>query len=194
MPLPATLPFCSSVIVRPAPIVLTPPAVKTVPPREATVICAVAVLPVPPFVELTLPVVFVLVPDDVAVTVMSEMQLEFAAIVALVREITSDATLSVPLHLLVELFGAVNPLGRLSLRVTPVNAVEGFGFVTVIRKTEVPPTAMGEVRKVLLIVGALVNSSAPMSGGLLRVSLSKSFVIPDIVIPALPAGEVLPTC
>ena len=57
-----------------------------------------------------------------------------------------------------------------------------------------PPTTIGEERNDLLIEGALVNSSAPMSGGLFRVSLSKSTVIPPMAMPALPAGDVLLTC
>ena len=65
---------------------------------ELTTICAEAVLPVPPFVEVTLPVVFVFVPVVVPVTVISEVQVEFADTVALLNEMTFEATLNVPPH------------------------------------------------------------------------------------------------
>jgi hypothetical protein len=55
-------------------------------------------LPVPPFVEVTLPVVLVFVPEVVPVTVMSELQVEFGDTVAPLNEMTFEATLSVPPH------------------------------------------------------------------------------------------------
>ena len=150
-------------------------------------------MPVPPLVEVTLPVVLFSIPAAVPVTVMFETHVPPPAMLAPDKVITFEATANVPPHCEVEEFAAVSPAGNESVKPTPVS-VAAFKFATVIVSVEVPPISIGEVSNDLLIDGGPVNSSAPMSGvDVLRVSASKSVVIPEIGVPALPADDALPS-
>jgi len=123
---------------------------------EATVTVAVLlVAPVPPFVELTAPVVLFLTPAVVPVTVKLKVQLPPPAIVAPLSVIKLlPVTVNVPPHWLEPaLFGVVSPAGKVSVKPTPVNAVDEFGFVIVKLRLVVPPTAMLAAPNALLIVG-----------------------------------------
>jgi hypothetical protein len=100
---------------------------------EATVKLAEAVLPVPPFVELTLPVVLVYWPEAAPVTVTLNWHWLFAAIVAPDSEIPVGAVVvSVPPQTVAVAFATVNPVGSVSVNATPVSdCTFAAGFVIV---------------------------------------------------------------
>jgi len=88
-----------------------------------TVRLAVAALPVPPFVEVTLPVVLVMLPDRVAVTVTLKVQLLFTAMVAPESEIVfPPLVVSVPPQTALLPLTTVRPLVSTSVKPTPVRA------------------------------------------------------------------------
>jgi len=104
-----------------------------------TVVDALAVLPVPPFAEETLPVVLFLSPAVIPVTVTLNVQLPFAAIEPPVRAIVFGAvTVNVPPHCALVALVTVKPAGRVSVKATFVRAVLVFGFVMVKLKVVVP--------------------------------------------------------
>ena len=110
----------------------------------ATMTDADAVPPVPPLVELMLPVVLLLVPADVPVTLTAKLQLPDAAkprpeipIMPLPAVAVSDAAVvtapACARHVPVAPFGVATtrPDGRESLNAMPVSASPVFGFDTV---------------------------------------------------------------
>jgi hypothetical protein len=99
----------------------------------ATVRFAEAVLPVPPLVEVTLPVVLVNWPDAAPVTVTLNWHWLFVAIVAPVKAIPVGAVVvSVPPQTVAEAFATVRPVGKVSVNATPVSATAlAAGLVTV---------------------------------------------------------------
>ena len=105
---------------------------------------AVAVLPVPPFVELTAPVVLVKTPGVAPVTFTLKVQLVATAIVAPVRLTALDPAVAVmvpPPQVPASPLGVatVIPAGSVSVKATPVNAaVLAAGFVTVKLRLDVP--------------------------------------------------------
>ena len=60
---------------------------------------------------------------------------------------------NVPPHCEDEPVATVRPLGRVSVKLTPVNATPVFGFVTVNVSVDVAPIATGFGKNALLIVG-----------------------------------------
>ena len=93
-----------------------------------TLIEAEAVPPVPPSVEVTLPVVLFCVPAAIPVTFTANVQEELAAIVPPLRLITLVPAVAVIVpapHVPVRPFGVetTRPAGRVSLNPTPVSAV-----------------------------------------------------------------------
>jgi hypothetical protein len=89
---------------------------------EATVKLAEAVLPVPPLVEVTFPVVFVYWPEAVPVTVTLNWHWLFTAIVAPVNVIpVGDVVVSVPPQTVAVALATVRPVGRVSVKATPVS-------------------------------------------------------------------------
>jgi len=126
-----------------------------------TVNVSFAVLPVPPFVEVTLPLVLFFTPAVVAVTSTVTVQEPLAAIVPALKVNVvlpaAGAKVGAP-QLVVVAFGVAatsKPAGKASVKATPVNAVPVFGFVIVKVKVEVPPTAIGSGAKFFAIEGAL---------------------------------------
>jgi len=119
---------------------------------------AEAVVPVPPFDELTAPVVLVMLPAVFAVTSTFTSQLPPTPIDPPVRlmELVPEFAVKVPPQVLL-VFGTVattTPLGNVSLTATPVRAtVLAAGLVMVRVRVEVPPTRMGEVPNALAMVG-----------------------------------------
>src|SRR5437868_561389 len=104
----------------------------------ATVRFAVAVLPVPPFVELTLPVVLVYWPEVAPVTVMLNTHWLLAAIVAPVRLIPVGAVVvTVPPQMPAEAFATVNPVGSVSVKATPVRATALAPGLVIVNVNEV---------------------------------------------------------
>src|ERR1700722_290881 len=116
----------------------------------ATVTLAVAVLPVPPFVELTAPVVFVKFPDAVPVTFTVRVQFPLAATVPPVSETLAEpaTAVAVPPQVLVSPLGVAttNPAGNVSENATPVSATAlaaGFVIVKVSEVVALRATAVG---------------------------------------------------
>jgi hypothetical protein len=100
---------------------------------EATVRFAEAVLPVPPLVELTLPVVLVYCPEAAPVTVTENWHWLFTAMVAPVNAIpVGEVVVSVPPQTVAEALATVRPVGRVSVNATLESAtVLAAGFVIV---------------------------------------------------------------
>src|SRR5215470_15731142 len=106
---------------------------------------AVAGPPVPALLELTLPVVLVLSPAEVPVTFTEKVHEPPAAIVP-PESVTTDVPDTVPVvmvpapHEPVRPFGVatINPVGKLSLKATPVSATVALGLVMV-KLSEVVP-------------------------------------------------------
>ena len=123
---------------------------------DATVIDARAVLPVPPFPELTVTLLF-FIPDVVPITVATTVQ-EFPGVAmdAPPSEIVPDPLTAVtdPLQVLVGTGGFTTtiPAGRLSINVIVVSA-PGFaaGFVIVKVTVVVPPTGIDDAPNALAI-------------------------------------------
>jgi hypothetical protein len=123
---------------------------------------AEAVLPVPPLVELTLPVVLTLLPEVVGVTFTVRAH-ELPEIVPPVRlmEVLFAAAVNVPPQLLVApgVAATCRPDGKVSVTATPLNAVELFGLVMVKVRVEVPLTATLVGEKALLMLGGATTVS-----------------------------------
>jgi hypothetical protein len=120
-----------------------------------TVMLAEAVLPVPPLVDVTLPVVLVKVPSEAPVTVTLKVQVPPPAIDAPLSEIVRVAAVvvTVPLQAAKLPFATLKPTGSTSVNATPVSASEGFGLVIVNVRVDVPPTAMVVGLNDLLMLG-----------------------------------------
>jgi hypothetical protein len=93
---------------------------------------AVDVLPVPPLEEITV-TEFVLTPVVVPCTLRDKVQEEPAFKVTLLSVILPATALTVPPHVLDRPFGVATtrPVGKVSVKVTPLKVVEVFGFVIV---------------------------------------------------------------
>lgn len=119
-----------------------------------TVTDALAVFPVPPFVEVTVPVVLFFTPAVAPVTVTLKVQLPLAAIVPPLNAITLGAvTVRVPPHCAEVELVTVSPVGKVSVNATPVSIVPVFGFVMVKSSVVVPFRGMVAAPKDLLIEG-----------------------------------------
>src|SRR5262249_37185 len=120
-----------------------------------TVGFGVAVLPVPPLVEVTAPVVLVYWPDAAPVTVTENWHWPLAAIVAPVREMPVGAVVvTVPPQIVAEALPTVKPGGSVSVDATPVRAIgvaAGVGGVKV--REVVALSAMVEGLNTLAIEG-----------------------------------------
>jgi hypothetical protein len=132
--------------------------------KAMTVRVAVAVPPVPPFVEVTLPVVFVAAPTVLSVTVTVTVQLAPPLIVAPLKLMVPEPTVllvSVPFVQVVEPTEAmVMPEGNVSVTPTPLRVTpEGLGFVMVKVRVEVPPVVMVVGAKALAIDGGVIGFS-----------------------------------
>jgi hypothetical protein len=118
------------------PTVNVPPFALVIAAAVPTVKLAVAALPVPPLVELIVPVVLVTGPRAVAVTFTERTQEEFAATVAAASETLPDPATAVatPPQVLAKPFGVATtiPEGSESVNATPVKpTVFATGFVIV---------------------------------------------------------------
>jgi hypothetical protein len=121
------------------------------------VIVAVAVLPVPPLVELTGPVVLVKTPAVVGLTLTVIRHDALAAIDPPVRVTVPlpAVAVAVPPQLLLSPFGIATgrPAGSASVNATPVSAVEALGLVMVNDSEVVPPTTIDAAPNALLMLG-----------------------------------------
>ena len=116
---------------------------------------AVAVLPVPPSLEVTAPVVLVYAPAAAPVTVTLNWHVPLAATVAPVREIPVGAVVvSVPPHTVLVLLVTVSPVGSVSVNATPVSdIVLGDGLMIVNCNELVVFSAICAGLKILLMLG-----------------------------------------
>jgi hypothetical protein len=105
---------------------------------------AVPVLPVPPLVEVTLPVTLVFGPEVLPVTVTLKVHIPLDAIVAPVRVIVLGlVVVSKPPQVIVGPdVTTVKPAGSVSVNPTPVSATVEFGLVIVNVRVEVLPGIM----------------------------------------------------
>ena len=144
----------------------------------STEMFAVAVAPVPPSFELTLPVVLVLVPDVVLVTLPVMVQLLLVGMeppLMLTVLLPTPPPLNVaPEQLVVAAVEKVIPVGRVSLTATPVRGtVLAAGFVIVMVIVEVP---------VLTAMLAEPNALAMVGG-------DTTVKVPEAVVPVPPFDE-----
>jgi hypothetical protein len=125
---------------------------------EATVRSALAVLPVPPLVELTAPLVLVYWPDAMPVTFTTRVQFVFTAMLPPVREMLVEpaTAVAVPPQVFERPFGVetTSPVGSVSVNATPVSAtVFAAGFVMVKVSVVVPFSGIVVGLKALAIDG-----------------------------------------
>jgi len=109
----------------------------------STWMVAVAVLPVPPSVEVTAPVVLTCAPAAMLVTLTENVQEALVAIVPPLRLIEPEPGVAVIVpapHVPVMPFGVetTRPAGRLSVKATPLSATVRFGLV-IVKLSEVEP-------------------------------------------------------
>jgi len=114
-----------------------------------------ALVPVPPLAELTLPVVLFFTPAVVPVTVTLKLQAPPWAIEPPVSVIVPGAVVVTvpPPQPLAEPFATVKPEGRLSVTVTPVNPTVLFGLVIVKLSEVLPFSGIVDAPNPLLIEG-----------------------------------------
>jgi len=109
----------------------------------STVIDAEAVLPVPPFVEVTLPDVLFFIPAVVPLTFTTSVQLLLVAIVPPVSDTLPEpgTAVAVPPQVLLSPFGvaATSPAGRLSLNATPARLTVLAAGLMMVKVSEVVP-------------------------------------------------------
>jgi len=127
---------------------------------DTTVMPAEAVLPVPPLLDDTFPVVFVYTPAVVPVTVTLNVHGTPGATEAPLKEMVRVAAVvvSVPLHLGVAESATLKPAGKTSLKPTPVKVVEVFGLVIVNVRVEVLPCGIDVGLNALAIEGAVTTA------------------------------------
>jgi hypothetical protein len=123
-----------------------------------TLTLAVAVPPVPPSVEVTLPVVLVCKPAEMPVTLTENVQLALAAIVPPLRLIVFVPAVAVIVpapQVPVRPFGVetTSPAGNVSLKATPVSATVVLGFVMVKLSEVVPFSGILAAPKAFAMVG-----------------------------------------
>jgi hypothetical protein len=124
-----------------------------------TLTLAEAVLPVPPLVELTAPVVLVKLPEAIPVTFTEKVQEELIGRDAPTSDALPEPALAVivpPPQVPINPFGVeiTSPAGRLSVKATPVcGAVFATGLVTVNVSEVEPPSAIPVAPKAFAIDG-----------------------------------------
>jgi len=127
---------------------------------EITTMLALEVLPVPPFVELTVTVLF-LVPFVVPVTFADTMQDAPGARLPPDKDTEDDplTAVAVPLQLLVRLAGeaTTRPAGRLSVNATPFSVKLVLLLEIVNVRVVVPFSGMLAAPNALAILGALIT-------------------------------------
>lgn len=123
-----------------------------------TVTDALAVLPIPPFEEVTFPVRLFLIPAVVPVAVTSKVQLLVSAIVPALRDIVSAAgelsvVVNMPPHWVEDEFETSKPGGNVSVNATSISPTPVFGFVMVKLNVVVPFNGIVAAPNDLLIEG-----------------------------------------
>jgi hypothetical protein len=130
----------------------------------ATVMLAEAVVPVPPLVEVTVPVVLFFTPEVVPVTFTMILQLVLTATVPPLKLTLplSAAAVAVPPHALFRALGfaTTNPAGNVSVKATPLSATAfATGLVMVKVKLVAPFTGIEAAPNALLMLGGVTTDS-----------------------------------
>jgi len=147
---------------------------------------AVAVLPVPPLVELTLPVTLVNIPGCVPVTLTLGVHWPPAAMVAPESEIVLPPVVAkVPPHAIPVPLATVKPAGSTSVKATPASGtVLAVGLVIVNPRDVVPLMLMSEGVNALAIDGAASTNKLALA----VLPVPPSFeVTADVVLLTVPA-------
>jgi hypothetical protein len=151
---------------------------------NATMTDSFAVLPVPPSVEVTAPLVLFFVPAVVPFTFTCTVQLPEAGIDPPVNatEPLPAVAATVPPHVFDNPFGVptTNPLGRLSLNATPDSPVAEFGFVIVNRSVVVPLIGNTDLPNTLAIDGGDTTNTDAVA--LVPMPPSVELTAPDTLI------------
>jgi len=148
---------------------------------------AVAVLPVPPLVELTLPVTLVNIPGCVPVTVTLNVHWPPTAMVAPESEIVLPPVVAkAPPHAVPVPLITVKPAGSVSVNATPVSAtVFAVGLVIVNPSDVVPLMLMSEGVNAFAIEGGATTNKAALP----VLPVPPSFdVTADVVLLTVPAA------
>jgi len=171
-------------------IVAAPNALLMVGGLDTLSAAVLLVAPVPPLVELTLPVVLLLVPEVVAVTFTTSVQLLLTAMLPPVSEMlpVPCTAVGVPPQLLVKPLGVAttSPAGKVSVNATPASAtVLAAGFVMVNVNAETPFTVIDVGLNAFVIEGGATTARAAV---LLVVPVPPSVeVIAPVVLDLVPA-------
>src|SRR5260221_4089095 len=155
---------------------------------------AVDVLAVPPFVELTV-TELALSPVVVPVTVTLKEQVPLAASEPPLSEMVSSVgetllvTVNVPPHCELEDVTTSKPVGKVSVKLTPVSAVAVLGFVIVNDRLVVFPVKIGFAVKDLAITGGsiTVSDEVPMPPEVVLgpVSVEETLLLTFVYDPAV---------
>src|SRR5580692_10660863 len=126
----------------------------------ATLMEAVAVLPVPPFVALTVPVVLTRLPAVTAVMLTANEHVPLVAIVppARVTLVEPPVAVTVPLpQVPARPFGVdtTKPAGNASVKAMPVRAIEALGFVMVKVSDVEPASPIDAAPKAFVMLGGV---------------------------------------
>lgn len=163
---------------------------------EATVMLALAVLPVPPFVELTLPVVLVNCPETAPVTVTLNWHWLFVAMVAPERAMpVGAAVVRLPPHTLDVPLATLRPAGNVSVNATPASAtVLAAGLVRVNVSDVVPLRGIVEEPNDFAIEGGATTvmpaEAVPPVPPSFDVTFEVVFVSCPAAVPVTPAEKV----
>src|ERR1700676_1259842 len=154
----------------------------------ATLMFAVAALPAPPLVELTVPVVLVKLPAAAPVTVTLNTHGVLTAMVAPARAMAVGVVVvSVPPQTVAEEVAIVRPVGSVSEKATPVRAAGlAAGLVMVKVSSVVPFNGMAAGLKVLAMAGGastlmLAEAVAPLAPSVEVTALVVLFCAPAAV-------------
>jgi len=155
----------------------------------ATVKFAVAVLPVPPLVELTAPLVLVYWPDAVPVTFTTRVQLVLTAMLPPVRlMLVEPATaVAVPPQVFERPFGVetTSPVGNVSVNATPVSATAfAAGLVMVKVSVVVPFNGMVAAPNAFAIDGGATTSMLAEAVPPVPPSVDVTFPVVLFCVPA----------
>jgi len=169
--------------------------------KAVTVNVALAVPPVPPLLEVTLPVVLLAVPVVESVTPTVIVQFWPPLMLAPVRPIVvtgGDPDVFVltvpPLQFVLGPEATVMPTGNVSATPTPVSVVLAFGLVMVIVSVDVLPAAMLVGLNAFVIVGAFgVTVTVGEVAILVRVPLLPSLVcVVKVLVPGVDGAVTCP--
>src|SRR5262249_61326446 len=163
-----------------------------------TLMLAAAVVPVPPLVALTAPLVLFLTPPLVPVTVTWKEQLLLAAMLPPVRLMTPVAAvvvtvLPLPQALAIVPSATPRPLGRVSLTLTPVSPTVVFELVRVKVSVVVLPTRIEAAPNALAMLGGATTVRLAMAfvpvPPLAELTLPVVFVFAPAVVPVTVTGN-----